>query len=104
MCALVLARLDVLTHLGGEADPTPLLTWLVTLAGLSVVWLVALGSNPPSPLWLMGIALGIRVIFLNMPPVFSRTARSMEFLPVILDYLRRQGRGGTLRSQLPGSD
>ncbi len=67
-CALLLLLGSLfLTHLGGESGPTPILPWLVTLAGLSLVWLISLGSKSPSPLWLMGIALGIRVIFLTMP-------------------------------------
>lgn len=69
--ALLLLDSVTLTGIGGEAGGDHILPWLATLAGLTLVWLISLGSRPVSPLWLMGIAIGIRAIFLMMPTGFD---------------------------------
>lgn len=71
-CAfLLLLGSALLTSIAGEAGGDHILPWLATLAGITLVWLASLGSKPVSPLWLMGIAIGIRVIFLAMPTGFD---------------------------------
>lgn len=67
-CALLLLLGSMLlTSIAGEAGGNYILPWLATLAGLTLVWLMSLGSKSVSPLWLMSIAIGIRVVFLVMP-------------------------------------
>ncbi len=71
-CAVLLLLGSILlTSIAGEAGGDHILPWLATLAGLTLVWLVSLGSKPVSPLFLMGVAVGIRLIFLVMPTGFD---------------------------------
>jgi alpha-1,6-mannosyltransferase len=71
-CAVILLLgCILLSSIGGEAGGDHILPWLATLAGLTLVWLVSLGSKPVSPWVFMGVAIGIRVIFLIMPTGFD---------------------------------
>ncbi|MGL4400716.1 MAG: hypothetical protein ACRCXD_12665, partial [Luteolibacter sp.] len=64
--ALVIAA-GVLTSIAGEAGGNQIVTWLPTLAAMTLIWLISLGSKPVSPWLLMGVAVAIRSIFLIMP-------------------------------------
>lgn len=64
--ALVIAA-GVLTSIAGEAGGNQILTWLPTLAVMTLIWLLTLGSKPVSPWFLLSVAVGIRGIFLLMP-------------------------------------
>jgi hypothetical protein len=71
-CAvLLLLGAGLLTSIAGEAGGKHIQPWLATLAGMTLVWLLSLASKPVSPWLLMGVAIGIRLIFLLMPTGFD---------------------------------
>lgn len=67
----LLVAAGILTSIAGEAGGNQIVTWLFTLAVMTLIWLISLGSKPVSPWLLLSIALGIRIIFLIMPTGFD---------------------------------
>jgi hypothetical protein len=61
----------LLTAIGGEAGGDHIIPWLWTLIGLSLVWLLSLGTKPVSPWLVVAVAVAIRGSFLIMPTGFD---------------------------------
>lgn len=68
--ALMIAA-GFLTGVAGEAGGNQIVTWLPTLAAMTLIWLVSLASKPVSPWFLIAVAVAIRIIFLIMPTGFD---------------------------------
>lgn len=56
-----------LTSIAGEAGENRPHEWLAVLAGLTLVWLISLGSPAVGPARVFTVAIGIRLAFLLMP-------------------------------------
>lgn len=71
MAVALMITAGVLTSIAGEAGGNQIVTWLPTLGLMTLIWLISLGSKTVSPWLLIGVALGIRIIFLIMPTGFD---------------------------------